>query len=300
MPSLRSKFCRFLIKKMVAPKLNNLQSIDETRNYMEKMAKYAKLPKKTQIEKITIDGIAAEWIYGNTAREERVILFLHGGGYNLCSINTHRELAAHIAKESGAKVLLIDYRLAPEHPFPAALDDATLAYRWLLENGLTIKNIAIAGDSAGGGLALATAIAIRDAGDPLPSSVACIAPWTDLCMTGDSIKTKSEIDPLIKSESAKVWADNYIGSNDPTNPLISPLYADLKGFPPLLIHIGTDDMLLDDSRRFAKEAEDAGVDVELKIYDKLWHVFHLSVKAMPEAKKAVAEFGSFIKKHFEE
>jgi acetyl esterase/lipase len=285
---------------MVAPKLNNLQSIDETRNYMEKMAKYAKLPPKTQVEKITLSGMAAEWIYANTAREEGIILFLHGGGYNLCSINTHRELSAHIAKESGAKVLLIDYRLAPEHPFPAALEDAISAYRWLLDRGFTAKNISIAGDSAGGGLALATAISIRDAGDPLPSSIACVAPWTDLCMTGDSIKTKAGKDPMIKIQSAKVWAKNYIGDNDPSKPLISPLYDDLKDLPPLLIHVGTDDMLLDDSRRIAQKAQDAGVKVTLKIYDKLWHVFHLNVKAMPEAKKAVADFGSFIKNHFVE
>jgi len=300
MTSLRSKICRLIIKKMVAPKLNNLQSIHETRNYMEKMARNAKLPKNSQIEKITINGMAAEWIYTDTASEERTILYLHGGGYNLCSVNTHREFAAHIANKSGTKVLLIDYRLAPEHPFPAALEDAVSAYYWLLDTGLTGKNIAIAGDSAGGGLALATAISIRDAGDSLPSSIACIAPWIDLRMTGDSIKTKSEIDPLIKTESAKVWAGNYIGNNDPRNPFISPLYAGIAGLPPLLIHIGTDDMLLDDSKRIAKKAEDAGVKVTLKIYENLWHVFHLNVRAMPEAKAAVAEFSSFIAQHFEE
>ena len=284
---------------MVAPKLNNLQSIDATRNYMEKMAKYSKLPPNTQCQQISLDGMVAEWIYPDTCRKDSAILFLHGGGYNLCSINTHRELAAHIAKESGAKVLLIDYRLAPEHPFPGALEDAISAYRWLLDNGFTGKQIAMAGDSAGGGLALATTISLRDAGDPLPSSIACVAPWTDLCMTGDSIKSKSDVDPLVKTESAKVWAKNYLGNNDPRNPLISPLYADLKGLPNLLIHVGTDDMLLDDSRRIAQKAHDAGVKVTLTIYDKLWHVFHLNVKAMPEAKKAVAEFGSFIGNHFE-
>ena len=299
MPSLRSKLCRLIIKKIVAPKLNDLKSIDETRNYMERMAKYAKLPPNTNFEKITLSGMAAEWIYANTAREKRAILFLHGGGYNLCSINTHRELAAHISKESGARVLLIDYRLAPEHPFPAALEDAITAYRWLLESGLSGKSIAIAGDSAGGGLALATAISIRDAGDPLPSSIACVAPWTDLCLTGDSIKTKSDVDPLVKAQSAEAWAKNYIGENDPSNPLISPLYANLKGLPPFLIHVGTDDMLLDDSRRIAQKAKDAEVMVTLKIYDKLWHVFHLNVKAIPEARKAIAELGSFIKNRFE-
>ncbi|XPS82808.1 acetyl-hydrolase [Desulfosarcina variabilis str. Montpellier] len=297
---MRSWFCRLIIKKVISPKLNNLQSIDETRNFMEKMAKYSKLPPGTQIEKITLNGIAAEWIYTNTAHEERVVLFLHGGGYNLCSINTHRELASYIARESGAKVLLIDYRLSPEHPFPAALEDAVSAYHWLLGNGLSGKNIAIAGDSAGGGLTLATAISIRDAGDPLPSSIACIAPWTDLCMTGDSIQTKSKIDPLVKIHSAKIWAKNYIGDNDPSDPRISPLYADLNIFPPLLIHVGTDDMLLDDSKRIAQKAEESGVNVELKIYEKMWHVFHLQVKAMPEAKNAIAEFGAFIKKHFDD
>jgi monoterpene epsilon-lactone hydrolase len=300
MLSLRSKFCRFITKYVVAPKLNNLQSIEETRKSMEKFAKFAKLPPETQVEKITIDRMAAEWVYVNQVRKDKVILFLHGGGYNVCSINTHRELGTHISKASGAKVLLIDYRLAPEHPFPAALEDATSAYRWLLDTGLTGKNIAIAGDSAGGGLSLATAISIRDEGDPLPSSIACISPWTDLLFTGNSVKTNSKIDPLVKAHAGIIMAKNYIGDNDPRNPLISPLYAEMKGLPPMLIHVGTDEMLLDDSKRIVKKAEDAGVNVTLKIYDKLWHAFHLNVNAMPEAKNAVAEFGSFIKKHYKE
>ncbi|BBO81550.1 hypothetical protein DSCO28_21160 [Desulfosarcina ovata subsp. sediminis] len=299
MLSLRSRLCRLTTKYVVAPKLNNISSIDKARKDMEKMARFSKLPPHTQVEKVTLNGIPAEWVYANTAREDRAILFLHGGGYNLCSPNTHREIGAHISKASGAKLLLIDYRLAPEHPFPAALEDALSAYRWLINQGLPGKSIAIAGDSAGGGLALSTAISIRDAGDPLPSSIACISPWTDLVFTGNSIKTNSEIDPLVDAPAGKVMAENYIGDNDPHNPGISPLYADLKGLPPLLIHVGTDELLLDDSKRVAKKAEDAGVNVTLKIYDKLWHVFHLNLKAMPEARAAVAEFAAFIKKHFE-
>jgi len=300
MLSLRSKFCRLITKYVVAPKLNNLQSIEETRKSMEKFAKFAKLPPETKVEKIEINSIAAEWVYVNTVQEDRVVLYLHGGGYNVCSINTHRELGAHISKASGAKVLLIDYRLAPEHPFPAALEDATNAYHWLLDSGLTEKKIAIAGDSAGGGLSLATAISIRDVGNPFPSSIACISPWTDLLFTGDSTKTNSKIDPLVKAHSGMIMAKNYIGDDDPRNPLISPLYAEMGGLPPMLIHVGTDEMLLDDSKRIAKKAEDAGVKVTLKIYDRLWHAFHLNVNGMPEAKNAVAEFGYFIRNHFEE
>ncbi|GAB6907562.1 Acetyl-hydrolase [Desulfosarcina cetonica] len=299
MPSLRATLCRLITKYGISPKLNKIDSIDETRKKMEKIAKFAKLPPGTQVEKITIDGMAAEWIAANTVREDIVILYLHGGGYNVCSPNTHREFAAHISKASGAKVLLIDYRLAPEHPFPAALQDATAAYRWLLNQGLKGKRIAIAGDSAGGGLTLTTAISIRDAGIPLPSSIACISPWTDLMFTGNSIKTNSKIDPLVTARGGKIMAENYIGDHDPRNPLISPLYAEMSGLPPILIHVGTDEMLLDDSKRIAKKAEDAGVNVTLKIYDKLWHVFHLNVNAMPEAKTAVAEFGAFIAEHFE-
>ena len=283
---------------MVAPKLNNTRSITDARKGLENIAKFAKLPPQTQVENFTIERMAAEWVHVNTVREDRVILYLHGGGYNVGSPNTHREMVAHISKASGAKVLLIDYRLAPEHPFPAALEDAASAYRWLLENGLEGKNIAIAGDSAGGGLSLATAISIRDAGDPLPSSIACISPWTDLMFTGNSSKTNSEIDPMIKAHSGMILAKNYIGDNDPRNPLISPLYADMRGLPPILIHVGTDEILLDDSKRVAQKAQDAGVDVALKIYDRLWHVFHMNVNAMPEAKDAVNAFGSFIKKRF--
>ncbi len=298
MLSLRSKFCRLITKKMIAPKLNNIQSIPKAREGMEKLAKFAKLPAGTQVEKFEIGGMAAEWVCANTAHEGKVILYLHGGAYNLCSPNTHREMVAHISRESCARVLLIDYRLAPEHPFPAALEDATSAYRWLLDNGFKGEDIAIAGDSAGGGLSLATVISIRDAGDPLPASVACISPWTDLAFTGESLLLNAEKDPLIMGDSGLVMAKNYIGDHDPKNPLLSPLYADMNGLPPILIHVGTDEVLLDDSRRVAQKASDAGVEVTLKIYEGLWHVFHMNVNAMPEAKKAVAELGSFIGNHF--
>ena len=298
MLSIRSRLCRVLTKLLVAPKFDPNIPIEKARKGMEDLTKFAHLPSNTKVEQVIIDGIAAEWVYGNSAKEDKVVLYLHGGGYNMCSPNTHRELAAHISNYSGARVLVPDYRLAPEHPFPCGLEDATSAYRWLLGRGFSGENIAIAGDSAGGGLSIATAILLRDTGDPPPASIACISPWTDLALTGDSIKTNSKVDPMLNVESLKAKADNYAGNADPRSPLISPLYADLSGLSPLLIHVGSDELLFQDSVRIAKKAENAGVSVSLKIYDHLWHVFHLNAKLMPEAKSALADFGSFITKHF--
>ena len=299
MPSFRSKFCRILTKYLVAPKFNPNKTIDEMRRSMESLTKLASLPSKTKVEKVSFNGISAEWICAKEANEDRAILYLHGGGYNIGSPNTHRELAAHISMTSGAKVLLPDYRLAPEQPFPSALEDATSAYRWLLDTGLTGRNISIAGDSAGGALSIATSISLRDTGEPSPASIACISPWTDLEMSGNSIKTHAKIDPLLNLQLLKIMASNYIGDNDPCSPLISPIYADLRGISPLLIHVGSNEMLLDDSTRIAKKAKSAGVDVKLKIYDQMWHVFHLNAKLMPEAKNAIEEYSFFIRKHFE-
>jgi len=291
-------FCRLFIKYLVATKFNPKKTIDEIRKGAERLTKLTGFPSQTRVEKIQLNNISAEWVCANKAREDVAILYLHGGGYNFCSPNTHRELAAYISMASSAKVLLLDYHLAPEHPFPAALDDATIAYRWLLKNGFSGKNIALAGDSAGGGLAIATSISLRDGGNPPPSSIACISPWTDLAMSGNSIKTHAGIDPMLNLQSMKLMASNYIGQNDPRNPFISPIYADLEGIPPTLIHVGSDEMLLDDATRIAEKAKSAGVDVTLKIYDKMWHVWHLNAKLMPEAKNAVKEFGSFIRSHF--
>jgi monoterpene epsilon-lactone hydrolase len=298
MPSFRSKFCRILTKYLVASKFNPNMTIDEMRRGMESLTKLARLPSKTKVEKVSFNGISAEWICAKEAHEDRVILYLHGGGYNIGSLNTHRELAAHISMTSGAKVLLPNYRLAPEHPFPSALEDTTSAYRWLLDTGLTGRNISIAGDSAGGALSIATSISLRDTGEPSPASIACISPWTDLEMSGNSIKTLAKIDPLLNLQLLKIMASNYIGDNDPCSPLISPIYADLRGISPLLIHVGSDEMLLDDSTRIAEKAKNAEVDVTLKIYDQMWHAWHLNVRLMPEAKNAIEELGSFIRKHF--
>jgi epsilon-lactone hydrolase len=298
MQCLRSRLCRLLIRHLAERRFNSDRTVIEIRRGAERLAKLTRLPSRARVERIESDSISGEWVCAKEAREDRAILYLHGGGYNFGSPDTHRELAACISMASSASVLLLDYHLAPEHPFPAALEDAVFAYRWLLKNGFTGGKIALAGDSAGGGLAIATSISLRDEGNPPSSSIACISPWTDLEMSGDSIKTHAAIDPMLNLRSMELMASNYIGGNDPRNPLISPIYADLEGIPPTLIHVGTDEMLLDDSTRIAERAKNAGVDLTLKIYDKMWHVWHLNARFMPEAKNAVKEFGSFIRRHF--
>lgn len=298
MASYRSKFCRRLTRHLVVKKFNAHATIDDMRMEVENLVKWAGVPSKTQLEKVTVNKRPAEWVRAHDAREDRVVLYLHGGGYNICSPNTHRELAARISMASGAKVLLLDYRLAPEHPFPGALEDAAATYRWLLDQGFAGKTLALAGDSAGGGLAIATAISLRDAGEALPSSIACLSPWTDLTMSGRSIRTRAEIDPMLNLELLNLMASNYTDDSDAGHPLISPLFADMQRIPPMLIQVGSDEMLLDDAIRLAAKAERDGVAVTLKIFDRMWHVWHLFAKLMPEAKQAIGELGSFFQKHF--
>ena len=298
MPSLRSKFCRFLVRNMVGSKYKKGASIVQIRKGLEDATRLAFLPANTSVEEISFSGIPAEWVYSKKADEENVVLYLHGGGYNSGSPSTHRELAAHISKDSKAKVLLTDYRLAPEYPFPAALEDSIQSYRWLIEAGYSSDKIAIAGDSAGGGLTLATCVSLKDSNDPMPSSLVCISPWTDLEITGESVEALENIDPMVNLASMQLMASNYIATNDPRSPLISPLHADFSKFPPILIHVGSNEMLLDDSKRVAEKAKQAGVDVTLNIYQEMWHVFHVFYRLMPEAKKAVRAIGSFIEKNF--
>ncbi len=298
MPSHRARLCRLLTKYLMASKFNSRKTVDDMRLEAERLTKWVRLPSNTHVESITLNSISAEWVCYGEPNNDRVVLYLHGGGYNVGSPNTHRELAAYLSLSSRARVLLPDYHLAPEHPFPKALNDATLTYRWLLTSGYSSDKIALAGDSAGGGLAIATAIDLRKKGHALPASIICISPWTDLSMSGESITSRAAIDPLLNLHIMQRMASNYLGTNDARNPLISPVYANLEGMPPLLIHVGSDEMLLDDATRLAAKAKQANVDVTIKIYPGMWHVWHLCTKRMPEAKNAIEALGTFICKHF--
>jgi acetyl esterase/lipase len=213
------------------------------------------------------------------------------------SCQGHRSVVAKFVKASGVGALLFAYRLAPEHPFPAALEDALAAYRWLLAEGVSPDHIAFMGDSAGGGLGLATLIALRDQAVPLPAAAVALSPWTDLKCTGESLTTKAKVDSLTWKESWAVFSSYYAGENDPGLPWISPLYGDLQGLPPLLIYVGGDELLLDDSTRFAEKAERAGVEVTLRVGEGLFHCYPVCAPLFPEAKQAMVEICTFIKAH---
>jgi acetyl esterase/lipase len=199
------------------------------------------------------------------------------------------------------RALVLDYRLAPEHLFPAAVEDATAAYRWLLAQGIQPERIVIAGDSAGGGLTLATALALRDAADPLPAALVCIAPWTDLAATGASLKTRARLDPSLSPNGIAAAGLRYVGPDgDARAPLASPLYANLRGLPPLLIQVGDHEILLDDSKRLAERARAAGVNVTLEIWPEMWHVFQALAGYLPESDRAIAKIGSYMRARLSE
>jgi len=213
------------------------------------------------------------------------------------SCDTHRTLAARLAVASRTPVLQPAYRLAPEHPHPAALQDCVAAYRSLIDAGIPPRQTVVAGDSAGGGLAVALAVSLRDAVVPLPAALVCMSPWVDLALTGDSLRTRAPVDPVCSLTDSRFHARLYVGDADPRAVLISPIHADLRGLPPLLIHVGDREILLSDAMRLATQASDHGVDAELKIWEGMWHVWHLFAASVPEARRAVEEIGGFIRNH---
>jgi monoterpene epsilon-lactone hydrolase len=259
---------------------------------------FADAPDPDEFTAVSAGGVPAGWAGAPGARDDNIVLFLHGGGFQIGSVRSHRELIGAISAESGCRVLGIDYRRAPEHPYPAALEDTLAAYDWIRAQGIGARHIAFAGDSAGGNLALAALLALRDRGSPLPAAAVLMSPWTDLAATGDSYESCAGRDPLNNRAMLLAVARNYLGrSGDPRDPLLSPLYADLAGLPPLLIQVGGREVVLDDSRRLAKKARAAGVEVDLDVWDDMIHVFQLFPSELPEAQQAIAKIGEFVRKH---
>jgi len=267
----------------------------EMRANFEELGKNTPIPADIKQEKVNAGGVPAEWISAPNASADRAVLYLHGGGYVIGSINTHRDLMVRISRASGFRVLGIDYRLAPEHPFPAAVDDAVAAYRWLLAQGLQPSRIAVAGDSAGGGLTAATLVAIRDAKLPLPGAAVCISPWVDMEGIGESMTTKASVDPVVQKQGLVEMARAYLGGKDPHTPLAAPIYADLKGLPPLLIQVGEAETLLDDSNRLAARAKAAGVSVTLEPWKDMIHVWHMFAAFLPEGQEAIDGIGKYLR-----
>lgn len=296
--SFKSRFWRTILR---ATFKNKKFSIAELRaNGVKNSKMLGEVSKNITVEKINMEGIQAEWLipFSSSTRSEKVILYLHGGGYVTGSIEDHRMMCGLLANATGVKVLIPEYRLAPEHPFPAALDDALKVYQWLLDQGYSPTNMIIAGDSAGGGLSVATVLALKEKSGSLPAAVVCLSPWANLALTGQSHTTKAKAEAILRKETLHEWALCYTDESNLTNPLVSPIHGDFHGFPPLLIQVGSEEILLDDSILLAKKAKSAGVDVTLKIWDGMWHVWQALGDLIPENKKTFEEIGQFVQRQF--
>lgn len=293
-----SRDAKNVMATMAQLKIPNIHEIpiELCRQGIADLMSFSPPPDECKIEKVDAGGPQALWIKAANVTGQETIFYLHGGAYTMGSAQTHTGIAGVLSEMSQARVLSVDYRLAPENPHPAALQDAVAAYRWLLKQGLPAKSIVIGGDSAGGGLTFATLLTLKESGDPLPVAAFVISPWVDLAVTGETIATKADVDPMFTETNIRYMAQLYAGNGDLRSPLISPLYADLNGLPPVLIHVGTSEMLLSDSLRMAEALQKAGVDCVLREWEDLFHVFH-SVVRLPEAKIAIQEIASFVKKH---
>ncbi len=290
MASWQSHVLVFILKLRVKRKLKDVVDIDQARKELVTI-KFT-IPKGVQVKPGALGGVAGEWVQADRNVVAQTLLYLHGGGYFVCSPQTHRPITTAFAKR-GFRVFAPDYRLAPEHPFPAAVEDAVAAYRGLIATGVPAETITIAGDSAGGGLALALLLSLRDAGDALPAAAMLFSPWTDLAATGASLVSNDARDAMFHGDGIRRSTDVYLNGADPRTPLASPLYADLHGLPPLMIHAGSYEVLLDDSTRLAERARQAGTPVQLRLWPVVPHVWQL-FPWIPEATESMDEAGRFL------
>jgi acetyl esterase/lipase len=272
-------------------------TIEGFRRSLERLTDNFSFEGAASFERVNAGGVPAEWVSAEGSAADRAVLYLHGGGYIIGSVRTHRVLMAGLSQASGARVLGLEYRLAPEHPFPAPVEDAVAAYRWLLAEGYDAANIAVAGDSAGGGLTVSVMVQLRYLGLPMPGAAVCFSPWVDLEGVGESMDTNAEIDPMVQREGLSFMAEVYLGGCNPRAPLAAPLYADLQGLPPTLIQVGSAETLLDDSTRLADRTRAAGVDVRLDVWEDMIHVWQLFAPMLPEGWEALAQAGEFIERH---
>jgi epsilon-lactone hydrolase len=270
-------------------------TLAETRAVFDARGDQYPLPDDAAVTEVDAGGVPARWITVPGADAGRVLLYLHGGGYQIGSFRSHAELASRLGRASGRRVLLPEYRLAPEHPFPAAIDDALAVWRWLRSQpGASASALAVAGDSAGGGLAVAMMTALRDGGEDLPAAAVLISPWTDLSCSGASMTERVDDDPIFVPDTLRRLAAAYLAGADPRTPLASPLFARLDGLPPLLIQVGTAELLLSDAEELAKSAAAAGVDVTVQAGEGLPHVYP-AMLGVPEAAEATDQAGAFLR-----
>lgn len=268
----------------------------EMRANSDARAKQFPVPADAAVEPVTADGVKAEWCATPGADRSKVILYLHGGGYVIGSLDSHRHVAVEIGRVAGARTLAVEYRLAPEHPFPAAVEDSVAAYRHLLANGFAARDICIAGDSAGGGLAVGAMLAFKEAHLPLPGCAWTLSPWVDMEALGHSFADRAATDPTVQREGILWMARTYIGDGDPRHPCAAPIHGDLTGLPPLLIQVGSVETLLDDSLLLARKAALASVPVTLEIWPEMIHVWHLYFPMLTEGRQSLAAGGAWVRR----
>jgi monoterpene epsilon-lactone hydrolase len=267
---------------------------------MEGMAKMFKPLAAWRCEPVNANGVPAEWITPQQVMNGRTILYLHGGYYLMGSIRTHHNLAGNIATAAQARALIIDYRLAPEHPFPAGLEDSVTAYQWLITQGINAAQIYLVGDSAGGGLVLSSLLALRGRGIAIPAGAVCLSPVTNVTMSDESWKSNGKKELVLSRYIAEKVPSLYLRDHDPRDPLASPIYGELSGLPPLLIQVGSDEVLLSHSTSLAERALHAGVDVRLEIWPGMFHVWQYTASMVPEARHAIEKIAEFIQTASEE
>ncbi|MEU1183910.1 alpha/beta hydrolase [Streptomyces sp. NPDC005820] len=283
---------RAAVRLAVRPVLGPRVPVRPQRRMLHMLSRYPLLPRDTRPAAVHLSDRPAERVSGPGTDDSRAVLYLHGGGYTIGSPASHRALAGHLAAAAGAPVYVLDYRLAPEHPYPAAVDDAAAAYRALLDSGLDPQRLTVAGDSAGGGLALALMVRLRASGIPLPAALALVSPWVDLTL--GNVRDDRR-DPLLRASWLRACAERYAGPADPRAPELSPLYADLTGLPPTLVHSADGEILLADIERLVERAEAAGVPVVHRRLERMWHVAHLHAGLVKASTTAVHEIGAFLR-----
>jgi acetyl esterase/lipase len=294
--SVRARLLRLCARQLIKRR-SRYETLTQTRQrvrYLERLIPAP--PRGTDIRTIDARGLDADYITTPASRPDRYVLYFHGGAYRIGSRSLSRHFTWRIALAAQARLVAIDYRLAPEHPFPCAVEDAVSSYRWLLANGGASRRIVVVGESSGGGLALALLLKLRDSGLPLPAAAVALSPWTDLALTGATLVTKAAADPILNAEHLPLFAQDYLAGADPHHPYASPLYGNLRGLPSILIQVGSDEILLDDATRMAEKLRIAKSPVELQVWPGMFHVWHLFVPLLPEAHDAIEQIGKFVQR----
>ena len=291
-----------ILKEIIDAKRKNPYTENKTINHLREETGTAgaliPLPDSTKFERILAGNVYAEWITCGDVDTDKTFMFIHGGGYYRGSIAATRATVARISAEAKVRCLSIEYRLAPEHPFPAAIDDTYTAYNWLLKEGMKPKNIIVSGQSAGGGLCLALLLKIKENNGFQPKGAVALSPWTDLSQSGKTMITNANTDPVISKKYLDRMANLYLSKTPSITPLASPLYGNLSGLPPMLVQVGSAETMLDDSKRFVERAKEAKVDVQIEVWEDMFHGWHGSAHILKDAEEAIKSIGVFCRKLF--